>query len=82
MSIHSSPSFTFRPIRHSTRKVHPIIATLRHRRVELRLTQERIAISSGFTRGALAHWEVGNATPNLSTLTRWARTLGYTLTLE
>ena len=82
MSIHSSPTFPFRPIRHSTGKVHPIIATLRHSRVHHRLTQESVSITSGFTRGALCHWEAGNSTPNLAALTRWAATLGYNLTLE
>ena len=53
-----------------------IIEILKHRRKELKYTQEEIGAKVGCGRSHIVRYETGCATPKLDTLIKWANALG------
>lgn len=53
-----------------------IIEILKHRRKELRYTQEEMGIKVGCGQAHITRYETGVATPKLDTLIKWANALG------
>jgi len=65
----------------TSRSLHPLIRALRYKRVTLSMTQTQLASRIPAHPGTLRHWECGTYIPPVPTLERWAKALGYTLTL-
>lgn len=59
-----------------------LIATLRHRRQSLGLTQESLEMSLGFTKGHLCKFENGIRRPTGWNLSVWVLALGGRLSAE
>ena len=60
----------------------PFGAAVRTRRLELGLTQERLAIQAGMTQGALSRMECGRGVPTLPVLERLAAAMSSNLLIS
>ena len=60
--------------------VHPIMATLREKRIERGMTLSKLARVANLSREPIRKRE-GRKFPALTVLDRWCRALGYKLTL-
>lgn len=61
--------------------VHPVVSQLRDERQRRRVTVDVLSDECGVNRHSLIGYELGNACPSLSSVTEWARALGFELTL-
>lgn len=65
-----------------SRRVDPIMAAFRKRRLALGMTQEKLANRIGISRNAVSAGEQGRSFPTLRTVGEWAEALGMKLTIE
>jgi transcriptional regulator with XRE-family HTH domain len=66
---------------HSTRPVHPLIATLRERRVAMNLSIRDINLKLGYSYNAVSYLESGKRIPNYMFLIDYAKLLGLEVRL-
>jgi transcriptional regulator with XRE-family HTH domain len=59
----------------------PIVEQLRARRIQLNMSQSAMARAMGTVQSAISEAERGLSSPNLSTLRRWAKCLGFEVVL-
>lgn len=63
------------------RKVLPVIERLAQTRLAWKLPVDEAAIRIGCTPATLRKFEIGQVSPSVSTLSRWAGALGFDLSL-
>jgi DNA-binding transcriptional regulator YiaG len=60
----------------------PVLQELRRIRLSKEMSQERLAHSIGTTASCISDWEMGRKTPQMRNLDKWAKELGYEITLQ